>query len=590
MKKQKHVLFSFLHFTYKCRKQYFGVLFFQCLINAGLTLFNVYSLSLLIAYLETHSYFRFVNVGLLITAVNLIFNFLNKSLNYLIEVENKKMTTAVDAAIAKKLMTIPFSYLEDPYYLDLKERAQMAVKNMGSVYRIINDLNSIIQSLFTISGLIAIITSFDYRLTLVLGISVVLSLVLVISSIGVQLHFFNNLVPINRKYSYYLSTLMNTGNVKDFKMYSVGKMLDEKFKLYSRKTYKFFENLNFKTSIIVSLMEVLKYCEMAFVYVIVIVQTITNKLPISKFSLYISSAISFSQIISRMIEDSLDILQCVKFVGPLLELINIEDELDDGDIPFSDHIEKIEFRDVSFMYPKTSNYILKNISFTIHKGEKISIVGLNGAGKTTIVKLICRLYEVTEGNIYVNDIPINKYEYDSYIKHISTIFQDFKLFAYSLKENILNEDGKEEDAYSAICQVGLKEKIDSLPNGINSLYTKAYAEDGIELSGGEKQKVAIARAVHSSSDIVILDEPTAALDPLSEAEIYKNFNALVHNRTAIYISHRMSSSVFCDRILVIDNGVVADFDTHSNLMHNKESLYYKLFTSQANNYRDDYEN
>ena len=237
-----------------------------------------------------------------------------------------------------------------------------------------------------------------------------------------------------------------------------------------------------------------------------------------------------------------------------------------------------------FTYPRTTSKILDNVSFKINKGEKISVVGLNGAGKTTIVKLICRLYKINEGEILVNGANIDHYNYSSYISKISAVFQDFKLFAYSIKENILNEDGDEKEAYQIACKVGLKEKIDKLDDGINSLYSKSFDEKGIELSGGECQKVAIGRALHSKSSLIILDEPTSALDPIAEAEIYSAFNNLVQNKTALYISHRMSSSVFCDKVLILNNGKVEDFAPHKELIKKKDSLYYKLFTSQAKNY------
>ena len=246
--------------------------------------------------------------------------------------------------------------------------------------------------------------------------------------------------------------------------------------------------------------------------------------------------------------------------------------------------KSLKFENVHFTYPGTDNEILKGISFEINKDEKVSIVGLNGAGKTTIVKLISRFYKPTEGVIYWNGIDIHSYEYESYIKEISAVFQDFKLFALTISENIDLDEKNPDYIKSCLYDVGLKEKINSLPNKENSYLSKVYSEEGIDLSGGQKQKIAIARAMYKQSSLAILDEPTSALDPLSEAEIYKNFNDLVKDKTTIYISHRMSSSIFCDRIIVIDDGLVSNIDTHHNLMANKDSLYYQLFNSQSNYY------
>ena len=231
--------------------------------------------------------------------------------------------------------------------------------------------------------------------------------------------------------------------------------------------------------------------------------------------------------------------------------------------------------------------ILNNITLTINDGDRIGLLGLNGAGKSTLVKLICRMYQADSGEILVNGRNIYDYDYLSYMNVISAVFQDYKLFNFSIEENIsCRETGADENRVNYLVeQVGMKEKIDELPEGIASRFGKEYDEEGVELSGGQGQKIAIARALYKKASMVILDEPASALDPIAEAEIYEKFNSLVEDKTAIYISHRMSSSVFCDKILIIDGGTVSDFDTHENLMKKTDSLYYKLFHSQAENYK-----
>jgi len=196
------------------------------------------------------------------------------------------------------------------------------------------------------------------------------------------------------------------------------------------------------------------------------------------------------------------------------------------------------------------------------------------------------MYQADSGEILINGKNIYDYEYLSYMNTISAVFQDYRLFNFTIAENIACEDAaKTERIEQLIDEVGLREKIDELPHGVESRFGKEYDEEGIEMSGGQGQKIAIARALYKKASMVILDEPASALDPIAEAEIYEKFNSLVEDKTAIYISHRMSSSVFCDRILIIDGGTVADYDTHENLMKKTESLYYKLFMSQAENYR-----
>ena len=272
----------------------------------------------------------------------------------------------------------------------------------------------------------------------------------------------------------------------------------------------------------------------------------------------------------------------LKYAEPMVELLDIENVKKSGDEVLSD-IEQIEFQNVTFTYPKAEKPVLENVSFQIQKGEKISIVGLNGAGKTTIVKLICRLYEPDSGEIYINGKPIGNYNYESYIKQISTLFQDFRLFAISLKENIMSAADNVYDAAQVAEMVGLSQKIAKLPDGIDSILSKDYEEGGIALSGGEEQKLALGRMLNKNSSLFILDEPTAAMDPYAEAEFYETFHKMIRGKTTIYISHRMSASVFSDKILVLENGKVADFDTHDNLLK-KQGRYQELFQIQAENY------
>ncbi|HBB29181.1 MAG TPA: hypothetical protein DC000_08040 [Clostridiales bacterium] len=321
----------------------------------------------------------------------------------------------------------------------------------------------------------------------------------------------------------------------------------------------------------------------------VITDKFGTKIGLGSFTMYVLTAISFTKSTVDLGNSVTVIIQMLNYLDPFMEFMSLPDESKQKDkIKFSGEVETIKFENISFKYPKSDKLVLEDVSFEINKNEKISIVGLNGAGKTTLIKLICRLYHPTSGKIYINGHDIFEYDYDSYMKGIATVFQDYKLFAFSVDENITCDfqNSNTDKVMKLIKDVGLEEKIKELPKGIGSMFGKAYDEEGIEMSGGQGQKVAIARALYKDASLIILDEPTSALDPLAEAEIYENFNNLVGDKTAIYISHRMSSSVFCDKILIIDGGKVSDFDTHKNLMKKTESLYYKLFNSQAVNYSE----
>ncbi len=581
----KNVFGKFILFAFKTYKKYFTVVAFKCITLSIQTIFNAYTLSILISSLEFKDYHKSIIAGFCLAGINLILNILNKLVIRLISIHQVKMREALDHRICFKLTKIPYQYLEDPHYLDLAERARFAIENEECIDTLLTSSANMIQYIMTFIGLSAIMISFDFKLIIILGIAVLFNIILMGIFFKTQLKFYDDNLDVNRKFNYYVGVLLDNKNGKDFRIYPIGSFLRDKYNWFAKKICDFYNEYLRKSFSIKSLMQVVKYIEMLLVYGLVAVRTIVNRLPVSSFSLYVSTALSFSSSVSTMINTSMSFISGLRLINPIIELMEIKDEEEVGKkIPLQDTIQTLEFRNVTFSYPKTTSLILKDISFKVNAGEKISIVGLNGAGKTTLVKLLCRLYRPNSGDILINEISIYDYEYNSYIQQISTLFQDFKLFAYSLKENILNNDGTDEEAYAAICKVGLKDKIDSLPEGINSLYMKSFDEGGVELSGGETQKLAFARVLHSKASIIILDEPTSALDPIAEAEFYQNFNSTVQDKTVIYISHRMSSAIFSDKILVIDSGIISEFDTHTNLMRKTESLYYKLYKTQAENY------
>lgn len=246
----------------------------------------------------------------------------------------------------------------------------------------------------------------------------------------------------------------------------------------------------------------------------------------------------------------------------------------------------LEFRNVSFKYPYSEEWSLKNITVAIKSGEKISIVGENGAGKTTFIKLLMRLYDPTEGGIYYNNIDIRDIEYLDYIKIFSSVFQDYHLFPFSIKENIVfdqSENISDKIVEKLLFEVGLKDKLQGLPRGIHTGLSKQFDENGTDLSGGESQKIAIARAIFRDASVIILDEPTSALDPISEYEIYQKYNEMVSGKTSIFISHRMASTRLSDKIIVLNNGELVEYGTHNMLMKQKGN-YCKMYELQKEYY------
>lgn len=270
-----------------------------------------------------------------------------------------------------------------------------------------------------------------------------------------------------------------------------------------------------------------------------------------------------------------------------IEYMRFADVLHKGTLPVEkrrDNAYEIEFHDVSFTYPGSEQYALRHFSLKLNIGQKLAIVGMNGSGKTTMIKLLCRLYDPSEGAITLNGIDIRKYDYAEYMRIFSVVFQDFKLFSFKLSENIACSTAVDEERVAgAINVVGLSHRVNTLAHGLDTFLYGDF-DEGIEISGGEAQKVALARALYKNAPFIVLDEPTAALDPIAEYEIYTKFNEIVGDKTAIYISHRLSSCRFCDDIAVFHEGRLIQRGSHEELVADAEGKYHALWNAQAQHY------
>lgn len=277
------------------------------------------------------------------------------------------------------------------------------------------------------------------------------------------------------------------------------------------------------------------------------------------------------------------------FCKKYFDFLDIPDEKYKGTIPTEkrdDNEYEFEFKHVWFKYPDSEEYTLKDINLKWRIGEKMALVGKNGCGKSTLVKLLCRLYDPTKGEITLNGIDIRKYKYEEYMELFSVVFQDSKLFSFSLAENVAADTEYDpERVTDCVIRAGLGDRLKTMENGIETCLYKDFDENGVEISGGEAQKLCLARAIYKGSPFIVLDEPTAALDPISEYDIYTKFNSIVGTRTAIYISHRLSSCRFCDDITVLDNGHIIERGSHEKLIA-KGGIYTAMWAAQAEYYKD----
>ncbi|MBQ2841544.1 MAG: ABC transporter ATP-binding protein [Clostridia bacterium] len=316
----------------------------------------------------------------------------------------------------------------------------------------------------------------------------------------------------------------------------------------------------------------------------------TKTLTISGFSVVLSSINAVRQSTMNIARNYERLTQTALYFQHLRDFFDYKPEITDGGKD-AEEFECIEFRNVSFGYPGTDKTILKNISFRIEKGETVAVVGVNGAGKSTLVKLLLRFYDADEGEILYNGINIKEYNLTSLRSAYATVFQDYRNFAVSVNENIICHECTVEEkklAEKALIQSGVWDKISSLPKGADTVLTREFDVDGVGLSGGENQKVSVARLFARDFQIAILDEPSSALDPVAEYKMYENLIKVTENKTVIYISHRLSSAVLSDRIIVLGDGKIIESGNHSELMANNGE-YSRMFTLQASSYKGESE-
>ena len=302
---------------------------------------------------------------------------------------------------------------------------------------------------------------------------------------------------------------------------------------------------------------------------------------------YVGALAGLAQGTTRLLVTLGELRANAEFLKPIYQLLDTPNNMYQGSLTTekrSDRKYEIEFRDVSFKYPGTDTWALRHVSMKFDVGERLAVVGENGSGKTTFIKLLCRLYDPTEGEILLNGIDIRKYQYDNYLALFSVVFQDFKLLSQPLGQNVAAaEDYDRTRAEECLRKAGFGPRLAELPKGLDTCLYREFEEDGVEISGGEAQKIALARVLYQDAPFIVLDEPTAALDPEAEAEVYTKFNDIVEDKTAIYISHRLSSCRFCDEIAVFDHGQVVQQGNHDALVE-AEGKYQALWEAQAQYY------
>ncbi len=394
-----------------------------------------------------------------------------------------------------------------------------------------------------------------------------------------------------RQMNYYSDVMVNKNMVKEIRMFDLGDSFTDRFNNVFKGYYKGIRGLIVKENALQLIVTVLSSAANCIFFAMIAWQVFEGRLQIGDYTLYTGALTSIATTVSSLILVSANVYEGTLFIDNLISFIKTEPKI----IPNSAqplHVEHggahtIEFKNVSFAYPGTDRLVLKNIDLTIRPGETAVLVGLNGAGKTTFIKLLTRLYDPTEGVILLDGKDLREYDVKDLYSMFGIIFQDFGKYAVNVSENIefgdINGEHTQGDIVNAAVAANASEYIEKLPRGYDTALTRMFEPDGIELSIGQWQKLAVARAFYSKSDILILDEPTASLDPIAEQEIFNQFDELRKDKTTIFVSHRLSSATVASKIIVLDDGEVVEEGTHKELMQ-KGGRYCELFSTQAKRY------
>ena len=589
IKKDIKTIIYFLKLVHKANKLYIPILFTSSVFKAMVPFINVIMPKYIIDELIGQKRIEILFGLVAFTVVgNFIINLINRWFLTIVEIKNEEIVHSFNIMVGEKVMDLDFEKVEDPDILDLKEEVVETLRINNLILWTTRNVVNLCSQLITVIGLISIIAILDMFLIVFIAAMAIIYTRFLKKGESTRYEFFKEIVPINRKHLYYIGINTDFSMGKDVRLYNMMPILMERIKGFQKILYKHFGDLhkfNFKYN---GLSKINLEFQNLIIYGYIIFKVLKKGLSIGDFTLYTNAALKFSTVLSDLTRTYTHLSQNCRYLELFIKLQSLEEYKNEGAESIQGLEEyNIEFKNVSFKYPRAKSYTLKNINITIKNGEKLSVVGLNGAGKTTFIKLLARLYVPTEGEILLNGVNIEKYKYDEYMKLLAVVFQDYKLLSFSIKENISLSDYEvavDSEVEESIAKSGFGKDLEKLDNGIYTSIYKNFDKQGIEFSGGQSQKLAIARAIYKQAPIVILDEPTSALDPFAEFEIYSKFNELIGGKTTIYISHRLSSCKFCDKIAVFHNGEIIQYGSHDELVNEEGKEYYNMYSAQAQYY------
>lgn len=516
----------------------------------------------------------------------LIISLLTRWVERIVTVEISVVNDSFQSSISKNLMKVPYEKVEDPVFITKKDTAVTPITQYGTIHGIVSAIPKVVQAFFTIFTLTIVLSRLNvWIFVMIFGVTSI-SFMINTLMMKVETREAKTSPKGNRIYGYYLRMMRSKDIAKDVRIYHMTDLLMSKihtlFNDYIESGTSLYRAIDLRALVNRFSSIVL----MILLYGFLFVQLMDGLIDIPLFILFANASLAFSDQLFVLMNE---IITYNKHYAYIKDYFVFKDEMDEarptGTIILNEPIHTIELDNVSFAYPHAQKEVLSNVNAEFDLKKSYALVGKNASGKTTLIKLIARLYEPTKGRILVNGIDIKEYEINSYYKQLSITFQDFKVFSTTIKENISFLEHNDDQFDKAIDQSELKTELHKFAQGVDTPLSKDAKKGSVSLSMGQEQKIAIARSVFRDGSLMILDEPTASLDPIAEETVYQHFKEITQDKLTLFISHRLSSCRFSDQILFLKEGQITEKGSHNELMSLKGD-YENMFTLQGSQYQE----
>ena len=525
--------------------------------------------------------------------LNMVYLFLKRVLNkvstMVTGIAGELVVNHIKLLLIGKAKTLDTRSFDDPAFYEKLENANREA-NMRPI-SILNATFSLISAIISAVSFVAVLASLSPIAPIIIMVAAMPSALVSLLYRNKNFRYIRFHSKERRQMQYYSSLMVNKDRVQEIKILGLADTFTDKYKAAFAKYYKGLKSLIIKEGITQIGVGFITTVVNSLLFIYIAYSVIYGDGKVGDYSLYSGALTSITSYVATLLTSTVTIYEGTLFIDNMIEFMKEKREiistLDSPAIPMRNVAHKIEFKNVSFKYPGMENYVLRNVNLTFEDSDSVVLVGLNGAGKSTLIKLLTRLYDPTEGAIYLDGRDLREYDVEALYDIFGIIFQDFGRYAETVGENIRFGDVDREYDGSALSTAatrsGAAAFITELPEGYETPLTRMFEGTGRELSVGQWQKLSVARAFYKDSEILILDEPTAALDPLAEQEVFNQFSRLSEGKIAVFVSHKLSSAVTASKIVVIDGGTVAEVGTHDELMA-LGGRYYELFSTQARRY------